>query len=511
MFLSQPFIILFLSFVIGLSCNFLRFNLRNNLLNKYFLTITSLLLIIIHATYTGISNIDIMVLFFISVAAFCFQVKGGMVAAILSWLYIILITGHLNLFLLSLYILVGGIIGYTVNQYDKKKIEEQKWLIDLISQAKQLHVYREINLSMQQTLQLKRLLRVILISVTAGHGLGFNRAMIFLTVDGNKLRGIMGIGPMSPKEGFNVWDNLAERNYKLMDIIKMNYNDQETDPDLNAIIKSLTIDLDHNNILEKALRNEKPYHVKEIDKTDKAQVIFSNYFHMGEFAAIPLINQGNHIGVLIVDNIVNKKPITNEEIDSAIPLANQAAIAIEHANLYKKVKDMALRDGLTGLLNQRALESTLEQAFSSTKVINEPLSVIIFDIDFFKQYNDTNGHLLGNEVLIKLSSTVENTIREKDLAFRFGGEEFLVLLQNTTTDKAYYIAERIRSNIEKTIFPNGNNQPLGALTISLGVCSTEDGEFETKNDLINAADKALYLAKKSGKNKVMLFKEYKHE
>lgn len=460
--------------------------------------------------YTTI-DIETIIIFLIMVTSFCYGIKGGFVATLFSVIYVYFITGNIQLLSIFVYLIVAILTGYFIDRHIKKTKDDELWFEDLLRQAKQLHVYREINLTMQQTLQLKRLLQIILISVTAGHGLGFNRAMIFLTVEGKKLRGIMGIGPMSPSDGFGVWDRLAINNFKLMDIIKLNYNNQETDPELNAILKSLTIELDKNNILEKALTNEIPYHVKSIDKNDKAQLIFSNYFQMTEFAVIPLINQGNQIGVLVVDNIVNKKPITSEEIDSAIPLASQAAIAIEHANLYKKVKDMALRDGLTGLLNQRALDSMLDQLFTSAKLIKEPLSVIIFDIDFFKHYNDTNGHLLGNEVLIKLAATIENTIREKDLAYRFGGEEFLILLQNTPIDKAYYIAERIRTNIEKTDFPNAINQPLGAITVSLGVACSEHCHIETKDDLIKSADEALYAAKRSGKNKVMLYKESRDE
>ena len=511
MITSYPFLMLLLSFALGIFCNFFRFNFKHESVNKTIIIVSSFALIHLHSMFFPIFDLENAATFLILVTAYCFGTKGGVFAILFSLIYVYFISGHLNIGTVVFYLIVAVLTGYFSEKQILKRKEDERWFEDLLRQAKQLHIYREVNLTMQQTLQLKRLLQVILISVTAGHGLGFNRAMIFLTVEGKKLRGIMGIGPMSPNDGYGIWDRLALNNFKLMDIIKLNYNTQETDPELNAILKSLTIELDQHNILERALTNEVPYHVKSIDKTDKAQLIFSNYFQMTEFAVIPLINQGNQIGVLVVDNIVNKKPITSEEIDSAIPLASQAAIAIEHANLYEKVKDMAMRDGLTGLLNQRALDSMLDQLFTSAKLIKEPLAVIIFDIDFFKHYNDTNGHLLGNEVLIKLAATIESTIREKDLAFRFGGEEFLILLQNTTIDKAYYIAERIRTNIEKTEFPNAINQPLGAITVSLGIAYSEHSEIETKDDLIKSADEALYAAKRSGKNKVMVYKEPKYD
>lgn len=211
--------------------------------------------------------------------------------------------------------------------------------------------------------------------------------------------------------------------------------------------------------------------------------------------------------MLIIDNIVNNQPITEDDIDSVIPLANQAAIAIEHANLYKQIENMALKDGLTGLLNQRSFESYSNNLFASAITTQKTLSAVILDIDSFKHFNDTNGHLLGNEVLIQLALIIQQSVRGNDLAFRFGGEEFIVLLPNTSEEKAVIVGERIRYNIEKAIFPNEEKQPKGTLTVSVGVASTEKYEFKQVSSFIEAADSALYKAKNQGRNKVVLYKE----
>ncbi|RXI99852.1 sensor domain-containing diguanylate cyclase [Anaerobacillus alkaliphilus] len=502
----SPFLVLlFTAILAGVIANFVRFHV-NDVTNKFILITLSLVLVKTYSLLFNSTNTAWTIFLIILIAAYSLQLKGAIVFAIISWLAIT-INNEINLYLLISYLIFASFIGLVAEFYFTKDKKSQQSLTTLLKQSKQLDVFREISLSMQQTLQLDKLLQIILISVTAGHGLGFNRAMIFLkSSDNNQLNGIMGIGPMNANEGFGTWERLAASNLKLLDLIKLNYDKESIDPELNALIKSISINLDNDNVLEKALREGVPYNVQAIDEKDFAQQLFYNYFQMQAFAIIPLLNQGNQIGVLIIDNIVNNQPITEDDIDSVIPLANQAAIAIEQANLYKQIEMMALNDNLTGLLNQRSFELYSNKYFTDSKEAQEPLSIIIFDIDSFKHYNDTNGHLLGNEVLTKLSQIVKSSVRDQDLAFRFGGEEFVVILPNTSEEKALLVGERIRENIEIAIFPNEELQPTGTLTVSVGVASTQNIEFESILQLIEAADNALYKAKNAGKNRVELFK-----
>ncbi|MBS8264228.1 GGDEF domain-containing protein [Mesobacillus boroniphilus] len=196
------------------------------------------------------------------------------------------------------------------------------------------------------------------------------------------------------------------------------------------------------------------------------------------------------------------------DTENILPLANQAAIALDHANLYEQIEEMALRDGLTGLLNQRAFQTILNEHFPSEENGVGPLSLIIFDIDFFKIFNDKNGHLLGNEVLMKLARVIVNSLRSGDFSFRFGGEEFVILLPGTYLEQAEVIAETIRLNVEKESFPGETTQPNGTLTVSIGTACTDHSAITTKNELIEAADQALYKAKNAGKNSVVSFKEF---
>ncbi|WNF35274.1 diguanylate cyclase [Bacillaceae bacterium IKA-2] len=498
--------LLFSYFIFGIAANLFRFFVDDKW-NKVILIALILAFVIIHSVFFDFSNVSWTFLIVIFISAYSFQLRGAVISALISWLIVSIHIGMSPLLLAS-YLIFAVFIGSASLFHINKSNEQQRWLSTLMKQSKQLDVFREISVAMQQTLQLDKLLQIILIAVTAGHGLGFNRAMIFLkSPEKNQLNGIMGIGPMNANEGFITWERLAKSKLKLLDLIKINYDKDAIDPELNALIKSISIDLKNETILEKSLQEGIPYNIEKIDEADPSQLLFLNLFQMQAFAVVPLLNQGNQIGVLIIDNIVNHQPITEDDIDSVIPLANQAAIAIEHANLYKQIENMALKDGLTGLLNHRSFESYSNNLFASAITTKKTLSMIIFDIDSFKHFNDTNGHLLGNEVLIHLASLIPQSVRGNDLAFRFGGEEFIVLLPNTSEDKAVIVGERIRYNIEKAIFPNEEKQPKGTLTVSVGVASTEKYQFKHVSSFIEAADSALYKAKNQGRNKVVLYKE----
>lgn len=134
---------------------------------------------------------------------------------------------------------------------------------------------------------------------------------------------------------------------------------------------------------------------------------------------------------------------------------------------------------------------------------SHPLSLIMIDIDNFKPFNDTWGHVAGDEALKTVAKTIRDAVRTIDVVSRYGGEEFAVILPQTGKGASQIIAERIRSEMEKTIFPH-EDMPQGKLTISLGLASFPEDAKDT-TELVNSADKALYRAKAMGKNKVCLY------
>jgi two-component system cell cycle response regulator len=169
-------------------------------------------------------------------------------------------------------------------------------------------------------------------------------------------------------------------------------------------------------------------------------------------------------------------------------------------NQYEQSLNMALIDGLTGLYNRRYFDVHLEQLVEQAKHQNKPLSLMLMDLDHFKQVNDKYGHLVGDEVLKELSSRIKSNIRLTDLPSRYGGEEFTIILPNTDLVETQIVAERIREVIAANPFKITVEPYELKVTISIGVALFDIND--TPQALIKKADKALYLAKESGRNKV---------
>lgn len=166
-----------------------------------------------------------------------------------------------------------------------------------------------------------------------------------------------------------------------------------------------------------------------------------------------------------------------------------------------ELERLIITDEKTKLFNFRHFKSELQSEIARAKRFGESVSLIMIDADKFKHYNDTNGHVLGDEALIKMAKLMKNICRETDKPARFGGEEFAVLLPKTGKEEAVVFAERIRKAIEEAVFVNQEKQPGGNFTASLGV-ATYPEDCTDAETLVNAADKALYKAKEKGRNRV---------
>ena len=165
------------------------------------------------------------------------------------------------------------------------------------------------------------------------------------------------------------------------------------------------------------------------------------------------------------------------------------------------LKAMAATDGLTGLYNYRYFKVELEKAVKSAGRFGRPVSLIMADVDWFKNYNDANGHAVGDQCLKKVAEVFMKNAREVDIAARYGGEEFAVILPETSLEGALQLAERLRVKLEEEIIPFEALQPDGAVTLSLGVASYPGDAIDSQS-LLEAADKALYKAKENGRNMV---------
>ena len=198
--------------------------------------------------------------------------------------------------------------------------------------------------------------------------------------------------------------------------------------------------------------------------------------------------------------------LTQKEIDYLEQLTQQASATINRANSYAETLKYATLDALTGLNNRRQFETRLNQEISAAKRQKTPLCAMMVDIDFFKKINDTYGHANGDKALKKLAEIIKVQLRESDIASRYGGEEFAIILPNTRLDEAYFVAERLRNTVEKsTVEINHKNTNKINLTISIGLSQYEQNSERDK--MFNDADNALYQAKKNGRNRVVKYEK----
>ena len=170
--------------------------------------------------------------------------------------------------------------------------------------------------------------------------------------------------------------------------------------------------------------------------------------------------------------------------------------------LYSETKYLAIIDGLTGLYNRRFFQQTLEREFARSKRHKTCLSLAMFDIDHFKRVNDMYGHQFGDKVLAEISKIIKSSLRKTDYIARYGGEEIILILPETTTAQAHIPIERIREKIESRDFMNGNDAVK--ITISCGISEVE-ADVNNQEELLARTDKALYESKRAGRNKTTIY------
>ncbi len=236
---------------------------------------------------------------------------------------------------------------------------------------------------------------------------------------------------------------------------------------------------------------------------DKSEYILTPDKKIGVF---PLISEGRLLGCIVTKSMENI--LSAKEISYLEQLTNQTATTISRANVYAEILKHATLDALTGFNNRRQLEERIKQEVSSAKRQNRNLCAIMTDIDFFKSVNDTYGHACGDLVLKTVSRVIKLQLRDYDIAGRYGGEEFSIILPYTKLAEAKMVAERLRRAVENTkidvskVNSDVSEKNIG-VTISLGIAEYTDGDDE--KTILQKADKALYKAKESGRNKAEIY------
>jgi diguanylate cyclase (GGDEF)-like protein len=215
----------------------------------------------------------------------------------------------------------------------------------------------------------------------------------------------------------------------------------------------------------------------------------------------PLIVARESLGLIALYRFSNE-PFTAAQTRLLSTLANQVALALRNAYAYRKTQELTLRDGLTGLYNHAALQDFLEREFETFRRYNRPLSLLMADIDHFKVINDTYGHQTGDFILQELAALGLASVRKSDLLARYGGEEFALILPDTDLAQAQILAGRLWQKVQEHRFIH--HEEVIPITISLGVASTGTVDVTRKEELIRAADAALYRAKEAGRNRYVV-------
>lgn len=225
----------------------------------------------------------------------------------------------------------------------------------------------------------------------------------------------------------------------------------------------------------------------------------------GKIGLFPLFCEGKVFGAIVAKSGLEK--LNDKDTDYLIEISKQASTTVSRASSYMKILEHATLDALTGLNNRHQFHTRLHSEIANAKRQKTSLCCIMTDIDFFKSVNDTYGHAVGDCVLKNVAKVIKKELREYDIPSRYGGEEFTILLPNTSLDEATVVAERLRSQIEKKSINIEEYHIEGAssinVTISVGV-SIWKNSFDLPENLYQAADKALYEAKEGGRNRVVV-------
>lgn len=276
--------------------------------------------------------------------------------------------------------------------------------------------------------------------------------------------------------------------------LQVGYDGLRQDPWIGGI----DLALDRYPEVTAAIRSKQPVVIPDVRQEPllEGRRDILAFLNITSMLIIPLMAKDQAIGAISLSYVGGEGTFSETEIEFSLTLASQLAVAIENARLFEERSRLAITDELTGLYNHRYFYWVLQAEMNRAIRYRRSLSVILLDIDHFKQYNDRWGHLAGDEALRGLAEILKRNARDVDVVARYGGEEFAIILPETTLQQAGIHAERIRAAVEQHQFKD-------RFTSSLGVAAFAKGK-ERGEELVLMADQALYRAKAEGRNRVCL-------
>jgi len=234
----------------------------------------------------------------------------------------------------------------------------------------------------------------------------------------------------------------------------------------------------------------------QLDDTIRVEGVLVN-FHPRDILIQPIMYKGISLGVIVLASSV----LFDEELCSGFEMfSKNLSLALRNAVTYEQLQKLAANDPLTGIYNRRFGMTRLNEEFNRAIRTSSPLGVLIFDIDHFKQVNDTYGHTVGDRVLLSVTQVAKMALRKGDFIIRYGGEEFMIILPGASKEDTVFIAERLRHMVEESSCSHGSQQIK--ITVSVGATSLPEFSAENESELIQQADEAMYRAKELGRNRV---------
>ena len=262
--------------------------------------------------------------------------------------------------------------------------------------------------------------------------------------------------------------------------------------------EGLTIHLEQE-LEDRVLRDREVYHLTGMQTSPYVlNHRLVSLLGLQDALLIPLVLEQRHLGLLKLyysDGLT----LSQARQEWLLDLARIMSVSLDNAREHTHAFHLATKDGLTNIYNRRYFEEQFDMEMKRSRRYQKPLSLLMIGVDFFKNYNDQNGHLMGDKVLINVALLIKESLRATDFIARYGGEEFIVLLLEADVERALVVAEKIRRRIETTNFENQESQPDGNLTVTVGVAQYQ-AKMSKLDDLIKQADDAMYEGKQAGKN-----------
>jgi diguanylate cyclase (GGDEF)-like protein len=255
-------------------------------------------------------------------------------------------------------------------------------------------------------------------------------------------------------------------------------------------IRRVTKDLGKKGLTGIVLRDKKPLLIPNVQEE---QAYIGDSTHPKSEAIVPLIIKHRIVGILDVETL-GRNSLGEEDLYTLSLLGEYIAMSIDNAHLYRETQRLAIRDEMTGTFNYRYFRDVLKKMIRDREKTKEPLSLLMVDIDNFKQMNDTFGHIEGDKVLKKVSKVIKSNVRRMDVVTRYGGDEFVIILWGVGKEAAKLLGERIRKAVKKEL-----SVYAYPLTLSIGVCAFPD-DGKKVGVLLDKVDKALYRAKSKGRD-----------